>query len=133
MKEAFDAKKAQYQMRNGRLINEKSRESVIDLTEADRMQRQHDMLAEERRRNRPNATSELMESTVNNRETSPFIAIVQEDRNKGPNNEPIDYYDKYNPEPNEDGILEATGATITYSSVTIGNNTYVKRPIKGIF
>jgi hypothetical protein len=74
-----------------------------------------------------------MESTTVSRESNPFISIVREDKNKGLHDKPIDGYDKYNPEPKVDAMLEATGATIKYSSVTIGNETYVKRPIKGIF
>lgn len=135
MEEAFNAKRAQYDMK--RRLNEKSRESIIDLTEADRMQRLHDMQREELRRNRPNATDTLMESTTVNRETTPFIAVVDERKIKGLDNEPQDGYDKYNPEPMEDAILEAQGATIKYSAVTIGNDTYVKeprkQPIRGLF
>ena len=74
-----------------------------------------------------------MESTTVNRETSPFIAIVNERNSKGLQDKPQDGYDKHNPEPMEDAILEAQGATIKYSAVTIGNQTYVKRPIEGIF
>jgi hypothetical protein len=123
LKEAFNAKQRQYDMKNRR--NEKAMESIIDLTEADRMQRQHDMLAEQRRQNRPNATPSLMESTTVNRETTPFISIIKENKNKGIHDDDIvtDGYSKYDPEPNADQFLINSGATILRSEITLTDSS----------
>jgi hypothetical protein len=128
MEDAFNAKRRQYEMQN-RVSEMEATDHVINLNipEEIREPEYSDL-----------DSSDSVDDTYDNRGSNNsdglVFNVVPEDKGDGLYHESRqDPYEKYNPEPNADALLEATGATITYSSVTVGGETYVKRPIRGIF
>ena len=92
-------------------------QTLVQIT--DRMQRYLDWESEQLRLQRPNAIPRLMESTVSNQDTEPFLSTINGSNSKGGDLvDSQDEYERYNPEPMADKIRGTIDISIYYVSST---------------